>query len=86
MYNLIQRYMANLKKEDVQKFALKNNVHLSDAELDFTFLFVQKNWDTIIRNPNLLNFERIKDHYSPENYIKIQKLFQMYYQKYGYLL
>ena len=48
--------MANLKKEDVQKFALKNNVHLSDAELDFTFLFVQKNWDTIIRNPNLLNF------------------------------
>ena len=67
--------MTNLKKEDVQNFALKNNVYLSDAELDFTFLFVKKNWDTIIRNPNLLNFERIKDHYSPENYIKIQKLF-----------
>ena len=47
---------------------------------------ILKNWDKILRNPNLLNFDRFKDRYSEENFIKIQKLYQMYYQKYGHYL
>ena len=86
MFNLIARYMERLKKEDVLNFADKNNVSLSEEELDFTYLFVKKNWDKILRNPNLLNFDRFKDRYSEENFIKIQKLYQMYYQKYGHYL
>lgn len=86
MFNLIARYMERLKKEDVLNFAIKNNVSLSEEELDFTYLFVKKNWDKILRNPNLLNFDRFKDRYSEENFIKIQKLYQMYYQKYGHYL
>ncbi len=86
MYNFIERYMKNLKKEDVNHFALKNNVHLSENELEFTYDFVKKNWETVIRNPNLLNFERFKDRFSEENFVKIKRLFQMYYQKYGYLI
>ena len=40
----------------------------------------------IFRNPNLLKLERYKDKFSEENFIKIQKLFALYYQKYGHLL
>ena len=78
--------MEKLKKEDVALFATKNNVFLSQEELDFTYHFVKKNWDKILQNPNLLNFERFKDRYSEENFVKIQKLYQMYYQKYGHYL
>ncbi len=86
MYNLISRYMTHFTKEDVKNFALKNQVDLNEEELSFTYEFVKKNWELILRNPNLLNLERYKDHFSEENYQKIQKLIQFYYQKYGYLL
>lgn len=78
--------MSNLKKEDVSKFAIQNQVYLSEKELDFTYTFVKKNWEMIFRNPNLLNLERFKHEFSEENYVKIQKLISFYYQKYGYLL
>ena len=86
MYNLVKRYMDNLTKEQVMNFAQKNQIFLSQEELDFTYTFVKKNWEMIFRNPNLLRLERYKDRFSPENFVKIQKLFVMYYQKYGYLL
>lgn len=86
MYNLIRRYMENLKIDQLNNFAIKNNVFLSEDELKFTYEFVKKNWDPIFRNPNLLNLERYKEHYSAENFEKIQKLIQFYYQKYGHLL
>ena len=78
--------MENLTREEVQNFAIKNNVILSEEELAFTYDFVKKNWEMIFRNPNLLNLNRYKDRFSEENFTKIQKLIQFYYQKYGYLL
>jgi len=86
MYNLVKRYMSNLTKEQVRDFGIKNDVHLSDEELDFTFEFVKKNWEIIFQNPNLLQLERFKDRFSEENFKKIQKLISVYYQKYGHLL
>ncbi len=86
MYNLVKRYVSNLTKEQVNDFALKNDIVLSREELEFVYAFVKKNWEMIFRNPNLLRLERYKDRFSPENFVKIQKLFVMYYQKYGYLL
>ena len=86
MFNLIARYMEKLKKEDVLNFAIKNNVSLTEEELDFTYQFVKKNWEPIIRNPKLLNVERYRSRYSEGNFVKIVNLIQMYYQKYGHLL
>jgi len=82
MYNLISRYMARLTKEDVNNFAISKNANLSSEELDFTYNFVKKNWEQVIKNPKLLNLERYKDHYSPDNYNKIVKLFNEYSSKY----
>jgi len=86
MYNFIKRYMNNLTKEQLNQFAIKNNVTLSEKELDFTYIFVLKNWELILRNPNLLKLERYKDQFSEENYKKIEQLIAFYYQKYGHLL
>lgn len=86
MYNLIKRYMENLSINQVNDFAQKNNVFLSESELNFTFQFIKKNWEMIFRNPTLLKLERYKSQFSEENFIKIQKLVNMYYQRYGHLL
>jgi len=78
MYNLISRYVSKMSIEDVNNFAIKKNVVLSPEELEFVYSFIKKNWEQIIKNPNLLNLDRYKDHFSPENFVKIKKLFVEY--------
>lgn len=82
MFNFIERYMNNITIEDVNKFAQKNNVFLSNEELQFTYEFVKKNWKTILSNPNIFHLERYKDKFSEENYHKINHLIKEYSIKY----
>ena len=82
MFNIIERYINNMSKEDVNNFAIKKNINLNEHELDFTYKFIKKNWDKILSNPNLLNLERYKSNYSLENYKRINELFNEYYSKY----
>lgn len=74
--------MARITKEDINNFAISKNTNLSEEELDFVYHFVKKNWEQVIKNPKLLNLERYKDHFSPENFNKIKKLFEEYSAKY----
>lgn len=74
--------MKNLSKEDVNNFALQKNIHLSNEELEFVYVFVKKNWQQVVKNPKLLNLEHYKNHFSKENYPKIVRLFNEYSAKY----
>ncbi len=78
--------MEKLTIQDINNFAIKNNVNLSDEELNFTYTFVKKNWNTILSNPNLFHLERYKEKYSEENYHKINHLIKEYLNRYGSLL
>ena len=78
MFNIIERYMNKLTKTDINNFAHKNNIFLSDEELEFTYIFVKKNWQTVIANPSALNLDRYQDKFSEENLIKLKKLFNEY--------
>ena len=86
MYNIIERYMSMMKKEDIEKFALSKNCHLSNEELDFTYTFVKKNWKEVIKNPSIFDINRYKNHYSEENFEKIKQVYKEYFQKFGSLL
>ena len=86
MNYMIENYLHNLKKDQILEFAQKNGVELSPSELEFTHQFVKKNGMEILKNPNHLNLERYKSNYTEENYMKIQKLIPMYFQKYQHLL
>ncbi len=83
MYNLIEKYMRSFKKEDVKNFALQKRVNLTEEELNFTYEFIKKNWQDILKNPKALQLERYKNKFSEENFNKIKKIFDEYYQKFG---
>lgn len=74
--------MSKLTRDDVNNFALSKNVFLSESELEFTYDFVKKNWEQVIKNPKLLHLERYQNNFTPENFGKIQKLFNEYSAKY----
>lgn len=82
MFILIERYMNNLTKETVNNFALKNNIELSNEELDFTYDFVKKNWKTVLSNHGIFDLEKYKEKFSSENFPKVQKLLKESLLKY----
>lgn len=82
MFNIVERYMNNLKIEDVDKFAKSKNVNLSNEELTFTYEFVKKNYREILKNPKLFDLDRYQNKYSKENFGKIKKVFIEYFSKY----
>lgn len=82
MFNLVERFMNNLSREQVNDFALKKAAHFNEEELNFTYDFIKKNWRSVISNPNLLNLDRYQNIYTPENFGKIKQVFNEYSQKY----
>lgn len=86
MNNYIAKYMQNLKKEEIDNFAKKNNVFLSPSELDFVYQYVKKNWQEILKNPTNLHLDRYASNFSTNNYQKIQNLIPLYMQKYSSFL
>lgn len=83
MYNLIERYINNMTIFDLKNMALMKNIDLSDEELEFSYTFIKKNWQTVLTNYSLFDFDKFKNKYSEENFIKIKKLISEYSAKYG---
>ncbi len=83
MYNIIERFIQKMTKEDVNNFAISKNINLSSDELDYIYEFIKKNYQTMLQNPKLFNIERYRSHFSEENFPKINKVLQEYMQKYG---
>lgn len=83
MFNIIERFINKMTKDDVNNFALSKNIHLSESELDYTYDFVKKNYKSMLQNPKLFNIERYRSNYTEENFTKISKVYQEYFQKYA---
>lgn len=83
MYVLIERFINRLTLEQVNNFAIKNNLYLSDNEALFVYDFVKKNWQFILSNHGNIDIDRYKEKFSEENFIKIKKLVKEYALKYA---
>ncbi|MBR4231472.1 MAG: hypothetical protein IKR74_04910 [Bacilli bacterium] len=82
MFNIIERYISKLSKEDINNFAKSKNIILNENELDFTYSFIKKNYKDILKNPNLFNIDLYKNKYQSDNFNKIKKVFVEYFSKY----
>jgi len=76
--NIIDLYVSNLRKDDIMIFAKKNDINLSDSELDFIYNFIKNNYKEAIRNKDNFNLDEYKEKFSEENFYKIEKLLKKY--------
>ncbi len=83
MFNIIERFINKMTKDDVNNFAISKNIYLSDSELDYTYNFIKKNYKTMLQNPKLFDINRYRSIYTSENFAKISKVYQEYFQKYA---
>ena len=78
MLNLVEPYINNLNKSDINNFALNNNIKLNNNELDFIYNFIKTKYKEVLKNPNGFNFTKYKNNFSNENFIKINGLINRY--------
>ena len=76
--NIIDLYISNLRKEDIIMFAQKNDINLSEQELDFTYNFIKTNYKEAIKNKDNFNLNEYKEKFSEENFSKIEALLKKY--------
>lgn len=78
MLNLVEPYINNMTKNDINNFALKNNISLNNNELDFIYNFIKTRYKEVLSNPNNFSLARYKNNFSNENFIKINGLINRY--------
>ena len=78
MLNLVEPYINKMTKDDINNFAINNNIRLNNNELDFIFNFIKTKYKDVLTNPNSFNFTKYKNNFSNENFIKINGLINRY--------
>ena len=75
---LISEYVKRLTKEDINNFALKQGVSLTEEELDIIYNYVKKDYKTVIYgNPRVI-LDELKTKVKPFTYSKIENLYQQF--------
>ncbi|MDD2505306.1 MAG: hypothetical protein PHF21_03430 [Bacilli bacterium] len=75
---IIEGYIKNLTKDDIYNFAIKNNIDLTLEELNFTYNFIKTNYQEVLKSPNNFNFDKYRNNFSKNNFLKIEQLIKKY--------
>ena len=67
-----------MRKEDINNFALKNDINLSEDELDFIYHLIKEHYKELIQNKYTFNLSVYQNQISKENYPKIEALLKKY--------
>lgn len=85
MKSLIKNYIDLLTIDKLKDFSLKNNINLTNSELEYLLNLVKKNYEDILKNDTKY-LEDIKNNINPSEYTKIKDLYLYYKNRYkGYL-
>lgn len=82
MHKLLNQYISKLSKDDILKFASKNDISLDQNELNIIYNHIKKNWETILYKNSEPIMEDVKKNVNPETYEKIESLYSKFYKKY----
>lgn len=80
MEKMINSYVNKLTKNDIIKFALKNNIKLTDEEVNIIFDTIKKDWRELLHNPNQV-FDKLRNKVSPNTYNNIIYFYNLYSKK-----
>lgn len=75
--SVIKRYAANVTKNDIVSFAYKENVMVSDAEVDIIFKAIHFDIDVLLEDP-IAYLEDYKNKLSDEVYLKLLEFYNKY--------
>ena len=86
MNSLVGQYVNKLTINNINDFALKNNIKLNKKELNVLLEVAKKHYSELLEDNSKDVEDYLKDHLTNENYDKVVGLYYEYKEKYqGYL-
>lgn len=84
MFNrIIFKYIENITADDIKKFSLKENVQLSDSEINIILYYIKNYYNDLLYGDYNSIFEKIKSRINPTSYKKIFDIYLSYKSKYS---
>ena len=77
---IIYKYMEKITKDDIKKYAIREETNLSNNELDLIYAYIKKYPKRILNEPMEV-IDEIKDDLSINVYNKLLELYQKYKNK-----
>ena len=79
---LIENYIKQIKKEDIYKFGIQNDISLSDDEVDILYHYLNNNWQDLLYGNSRSIFSDMEKRIDRNKFLKIRKLFDEFFNKY----
>ena len=79
---MIENYIKQIKKEDIYKFGIQNDISLSDDEVDILYHYLNNNWQDLLYGNSRSIFSDMEKRIDRNKFLKIRKLFDEYFNKY----
>ena len=77
---IIYKYMEKITRDDIKKYAIREETNLSNNELDLIYAYIKKYPKRILNEPMEV-IDEIKDDLSKDVYNKLLELYQKYKNK-----
>lgn len=81
MNKLIEKYISKISIYDIKGFALKNNINLSDKELEYLYVTIKTKYKDLLYNESIV-ISDIQKNLKKENFDKVFELYTFYKSKY----
>lgn len=78
---VIKEFVDKLTEEDINNFALKEGVKLTDEELKVIYLYIRNYWQVFYKGDATSLFHELKEKLSPKAYDKVLELYNKYKRK-----
>ncbi len=75
--NIIYEYIKRIKKEDIFNYGIKENIKLTNEEIDTIYDYITNRYDDIINNPLSVLLE-VKNKLRKETYNRLLVLYDKY--------
>ena len=76
MYDyLIKKYVEHLTKDDINKYATKEGINLTEKETDVIYEYIKNDWRTFYYGNPREKLNEMKELLEEETYKKIEKLY-----------
>lgn len=80
-YLIIKKYINKLTKQDIINYAHKENISLSNQEIDIIYKYIKTRYNDFFYNDANLLLQEIKPQVSKNTYNKIIELYNQYKNK-----
>lgn len=75
---IIKKYIQRLTKEDIYQYAKRENITLTDKELEIIYYYIKNKYQLYFDGHHKQLLQEIKQQVKPATYTKIEELYNLY--------